>query len=103
MVLESPYTNWEGDEVHGRRPVLTGVWVRLDDLFPLDPNVPQRVIETGLDLSGHVSGVLHGRFPSVNGQWLGVVNYSIAYADGRRSKLRVTNQLVPFNALRQRR
>ncbi|MFE6617080.1 hypothetical protein [Amycolatopsis sp. NPDC057786] len=31
----------------------------------------RHVIETGLDLTGKVQGRLHGRFPSVEGDWLG--------------------------------
>jgi hypothetical protein len=54
-----------------------------------------------LDLQGQVQGRLHGRFPSVDGDWIGVVNYEIPYADGRRNKLHVVDQLVPFYALRK--
>ena len=60
------------------------------------------MIETGLDLTGKVEGRLHGRFPSVEGDWLGVVNYEIGYANGQRDKLYVVDQLVPFHALRKR-
>lgn len=66
------------------------------------PSAPRHVIETGLDLTGEVQGRLHGRFPSVEGDWLGVVNYEIPYADGRRNKLQLVDQLVPFSALRKR-
>ncbi len=69
MVLSSPFTTWEGDELHGKRPVLTGVWVQLDRLFVRSPDAPRHVIETGLDLTGRVQGRLHGRFPSVDGDW----------------------------------
>ena len=82
--------------------MLTAVWVRLDTLFPRAPNAPRHVIETGLDLTGEVQGRLHGRFPSVEGDSLAVVNYEIPYADGRRNKLRLVDQLVPFSALRER-
>jgi hypothetical protein len=30
---------------------------------------------------------------------LGVVNYEISYADGRRDKLHLVDQLAPFSAL----
>jgi hypothetical protein len=102
MALNSPFTTWEGDDVHGRRPVLTRVGVRLDRLFARPPHAPRRVIETGLDLTGEVEGRLHGRFPSVEGDWLGVVNYEIGYADGRPRKVWLADQLVPFHVLRLR-
>lgn len=102
MGLNSPFTTWEGDDIHGRRPVLTGVGVRLDKLFARLPGAPRHVIATGLDLTGEVRGRLHGRFPSVEGDWLGVVNYEIGYADGRRDKLYLVDQLVPFHVLRRR-
>ncbi|KOX19798.1 hypothetical protein ADK67_32505 [Saccharothrix sp. NRRL B-16348] len=102
-MINSPFTRWEGDELHGRRPVLTSVWVHLDILFPRPADAPRHVIETGLDLTGVVRGRLHGRFPSVEGDWYGVVNYEIDYADGRREKSHLVDQLVPFIALRERR
>lgn len=100
-VLSSPFTVWEGNDVHGRRPVLTSVSVSLDRLFARRPGAERHVIPTGLDLTGAVRGRLHGRFPSVEGDWLGVVNYEIGYADGRRDKLYVADQLVPFDVLRK--
>ena len=100
-VLSSPFTVWEGDDVHGRRAVLTGVSVSLDRLFARRPGAERHVIPTGLDLTGTVQGRLHGRFPSVEGDWLGVVNYEIGYADGRRNKLYVADQLLPFHVLRK--
>ena len=101
MALSSPFTVWEGDQIHGRRPVLTGVPVCLDRLFARPPGAERRVIPTGLDLTGSVNGRLHGRFPSVDGDWLGVVNYEISYADGRNDKLYLADQLVPFHVLRK--
>lgn len=102
MGLNSPFTTWEGDNIHGRRPVLTGVGVRLDKLFARPPGAERHVIAAGLDLTGEVQGRLHGRFPSIEGDWLGVVNYEISYADGRRDKLYLVDQLVPFHVLRKR-
>ncbi|MET9225610.1 hypothetical protein [Lentzea sp. NPDC003310] len=100
-MLKTPYTIWDGDDVHGRRPVVTGVAVDLDRLFARAPGATRHVIATGLDLTGTAVGQLHGRFPGVEGDWLGVVNYEIGYADGRQNKLRVVDQLVPFHVLRQ--
>ncbi|HEX7303828.1 hypothetical protein [Lentzea sp.] len=102
MAINSPFTTWEGDDVHGRRPVLTRVGVRLDRLFARLPGAPRRVIETGLDLTGEVEGRLHGRFPGVDGDWFGVVNYELRYADGRPQQVYLTDQLVPFHVLRLR-
>ncbi|WP_329792860.1 hypothetical protein V1227_13410 [Lentzea sp. DG1S-22] len=101
-MLDSPFTTWEGDDVHGRRPVVTGVGVRLDRLFARPPGAARRVIASGLDLTGEAHGRLHGRFPGVEGDWLGVVDYEIGYADGRRDKLYLVDQLVPFHVLRKR-
>ncbi len=38
----------------------------------------------------------------MEGDWLGVVNYEIGYADGRPGKLHLVDQLVPFRVLRKR-
>lgn len=101
-MLNSPFIVWEGGSVHGRRAVVTAVGVRLDRLFARAPGASRHVIPTGLDLTGEVQGRLHGRFPSVEGDWLGMVNYEISYADGRREKLYLADQLVPFHVLRKR-
>ncbi|WP_245786670.1 hypothetical protein [Lentzea albida] len=71
-------------------------------MFARPPGAERHVIATGLDLTGEVQGRLHGRFPSIEGDWLGVVNYEISYADGRRDKLYLVDQLVPFHVLRKR-
>lgn len=102
-MIVSPHTRWRGDELHGRVPVITPVWVRLDALYARPPGAPEHVVETGLDASGEVPGRLHGWFPTVKGDWLGVVNFDLAYADGRRDKLSLPDQLVPAHALRPRR
>ncbi|WP_434443541.1 hypothetical protein [Lentzea sp. E54] len=78
----------EGDElfitasqVHGRNPYSRG-------LRPAGPvSLASQahcghVVEAALDLTGAAEGRLHGRFPSIDGDWLGVVNYEIGYADG---------------------
>lgn len=98
----SPHTQWVGDDLHGRRPVVTPVWVRLDAIYVRAPDAPQRTIPDGLDMTGEVRGHLYGWWPTVKGNWLGVVNFEIPYADGRRHKLEVREQLVPDYALRKR-
>jgi hypothetical protein len=100
--LHSPYTSWAGDELHGRHPVLTPVWIRLDAAYPRPPGTPARTVAHGLDLTGTVPGHLHGWFPTLAGDWLGVCNFDIPYADGRAPGLRVTDQLIPAHALRRR-
>ena len=40
--------------------------------------------------------------PSVEGDLCGVVNYEIGYTDGRRDKLHLVDQFLPFTALRER-
>lgn len=100
--LNSPFTEWSGDDLHGRHKVITHVWVDLGTLFYRPPDATRHVIETGLDLTGQVPGRLHGRFPSVDGVWCGVVDYEIPYADGRRS-LPLVDQLLPFSVLRPQR
>jgi hypothetical protein len=64
-LLDSPFTTWEG-AVHGHRPVLTAVWVRLDALFPRAPDAPRHVIETGLDPTGEVQGRLYWPIPQAS-------------------------------------
>lgn len=101
-MLNSPFTRWEGDEVHGKRLARTPVWVILDRLFVPSTDEPRRVSPEGLDVTGMVPGRLHGRFPSLAGLWCGVVDYEVSYADGRRDKVSLIDQLVPFYALRIR-
>jgi hypothetical protein len=84
-VINSPFTRWEGDDLHGRRPVLTSVWVNLDILFPRSADAPRHVIETGLDLTGVVAGRLHGRFPSLEGDWYGCRDSLTLTADRSKS------------------
>lgn len=95
MVLDSPFTRWTGDGLHNRHPVVTPVWVRLDSLYIRVRGVPVHTIVTGLDFTGEVPGRLHGWFPTVKGEWLGVVDFEVPYADPRREPLRVRDQLVP--------
>ncbi|KAA2252359.1 hypothetical protein F0L68_35485 [Solihabitans fulvus] len=101
-MVDSPYTRWTGDNLHGKSKVLTAVWVHLDAIYVRVPGAPSHVIDTGLDMTGEVPGRLHGWFPTVKGDWLGVVDFEVPYADGRRAKLHVTDQLVPAYALRRR-
>jgi hypothetical protein len=50
-------------------------------------------------MTGEVPGVLSHWLPTVAGDWLGVVSYSVQYADGRGME-RFADQLVPSYALR---
>jgi hypothetical protein len=101
-VVDSPYTRWQGDDVHGHHKVVRPVWVLLDRLLMRDPDAPRHVVGDGLDMSGTVPGLLHGWFQTVNGDWLGVVNFAVPYADGRRNKVWLPDQLVPAYALKPR-
>lgn len=98
----SDHTEWVGDHVHGRYPRTRPVWVRLDAICVRIPGQPHRVAPGGLDMSGEVPGLLTTWFETVKGDWLGVVNYQVPYADGRRNKLKLRDQLVPSYALRER-
>ncbi|HVW44965.1 MAG TPA: hypothetical protein VHC18_26810 [Amycolatopsis sp.] len=99
-MMITPYTRWFGDALHGRSPVLTLVWVRLDAIYIRVPGAPSHTVVTGLDMSGEVPGRLHGWFPTVKGDWLGVVDFEIPYADERKQPLQVVDQLVAAYALR---
>lgn len=73
----------------------TPVWVNLDRLFPRFPDMPRHANGAGVVFSGVVPGVLHQRYPAVTGEWMGLVDFVVAYADGRPS-LEMKAQLVPF-------
>ncbi|MBF6176514.1 hypothetical protein [Nocardia blacklockiae] len=78
------------------------VWVRLDAIMLRDPGMPRHVNGAGLDMTGERPGTLTHWVPTVAGDWLGRVNFSVPYADGRPA-LHLTDQLVPAYALRPRR
>lgn len=101
-MLDTPYTRWQGDQLHGRTPKMTPVWVRLDTLFPPLPDSTRATVADGLLLSGTVPGLLHGWFRSSTGAWLGAVNYEIRYADSRSQTVWLADQLVPREALTPR-
>lgn len=101
-MVNTPYTRWIGDTLHGKTRVLTSVWVRLDSICVRAPDTPLQTVVTGLDMSGEVRGRLHGWFRTVKGDWLGVVDYEIPYADGRRATVHLVDQIVPAYALRRR-
>ncbi|CRY84427.1 hypothetical protein SAMN05421776_1089 [Nocardia farcinica] len=83
---------------HRERPKL--VWVRLDAIMVRNPGLPIRNNTAGIDMSGEVPGLLHGWIPTAKGDWMGLVNFDVHYADGR--PLRLRQQLVPSYALRER-
>lgn len=101
-MVDTPYTRWAGDDLHGRYAEMTPVWVRLDALFPRDPAGSWRTVPDGLDPQGAVPGFLSGWFRTVDGRWLGVVNYAVPYADGRRNRVLLRDQLVPAEAMSPR-
>jgi hypothetical protein len=77
------------------------VWVDLDALFAHDPAGNQAVVD-GLDLTGRTRGLLLEWRRGARGDWLGVVNYQIHYADGRPQPTIWSEQLVPATALSPR-
>lgn len=81
---------------------LTPVWVLLEAINVRVPGMPRHVVPDGLDMTGHARGLLTGWHRTVDGDWLALVNFSIPYADGRRHKLKLSNQLAPAYALRPR-
>lgn len=101
-MINTPYTEWEGDDVHGRRPRTKACWVRLDGIYVRDLGTSTRVMPEGLDMTGTAPGLLVGWFPNARGGFVGVVNYQVSYADGRRDKVHAVNQLVPDYLLRER-
>lgn len=101
-MLNTPYTRWTGDNLHGRTPMLTPAWVRLDEVFPRHPDDPLVVVPDGLDTSGSVPAWVSGWFRAATGEWLAVVNFKIRYADGRRDEVMLHDQLVHSRALRPR-
>ena len=64
------------------------------------PGQPHHIIDTGLDMTGKVPTAEY--VVSHDESRLAVVNLQVFYADGRRDKLDLRNQLVPAYALRKR-
>jgi hypothetical protein len=77
------------------------VWVRLDALLLRDPEMPRHANGAGVEMSGDAAGTLTHWIPTVDGDWLGRVTFTVRYADGREP-LRLRDQLVPAYALRLR-
>jgi len=100
-VINSLYTEWSGDAVHGRRPVYKPYRVDLSRLYAPDPSRPRHVVPDGLDLTGTVEAALTGWFPGAAGSFLGVVQFALSYADGRPDTIHVVDQLVPDYMIRQ--
>lgn len=61
-MVNTPYTRWTGDTLHGKRRILTSVWVRLAAICIRAPDAPLETVVTGLDMTGEVPGRLHGGF-----------------------------------------
>jgi hypothetical protein len=82
-------------------PVVQPVWVLLEQVCRHDPEV-RRTVGDGLDFTGRAPGILRGWRRTARGEWLGVVNYEVHYADGRKNTLWCRDQMVPAYALRPR-
>jgi len=90
-------------EVHGPLPQpKIEVWVRLDHICIRPDGVPHKVVPDGLEMAGAVRGLLSRWHRTVKGDWVGVVNFHVPYADERRDRLYLADQLVPAYALRPR-
>ncbi|WP_245746137.1 hypothetical protein [Nocardia altamirensis] len=104
----------EGTEPELRYPNATGhfyrtvtypprpVWVRLEAIVIRDPGTPKHINGAGVIMRGERPGVLTHWVPTVDGDWMGRVTFTVQYADGRPD-LHVADQLVPAYALRPRR
>lgn len=77
------------------------VWVRLDAILLRDPEMPRHANGAGVEMHGEVAGTLTHWIPTVDGDWIGRVSYTVCYADGR-APLQMRDQLVPAYALRPR-
>src|SRR5271156_1385682 len=71
--------NWRYGRTRPGKPV----WVRLDALCIRDPGMPAHVNGAGVTMTGEVSGTLSHWVPTIAGDWLGYVSFSVRYADGR--------------------
>lgn len=81
------------------------VWVRLDTVYR-QLNFPPRPPPRGtpvLQVRGEVPGKLHDWLRTSTGEWLGLVSFSVPYAELLPSEgLQLVDQLVPAEALRPR-
>lgn len=78
------------------------VWVLLEVVCERRPRDVERLVVSGLDMTGRAPGRLHHWMRAARGEWLGVVTYPIRYVDGRRECYVAERQLVPADALRPR-
>jgi hypothetical protein len=75
------------------------VWVELGALF-CSGSGPAATVSDGLVINQPCAGGLHRWLRSSTGEWIGLVTYVVALADGTTYK--AEDQLVPAHALRQR-
>lgn len=100
-MLRTPYTEWIGDEDHGRYPRTRPCWVHLGALLSRSEGAERHTVVDGLDMSGAVPGAVSGWFRALTGEWLAVVHYAVPYADGRRA-VNLVDQLVPGHTVTPR-
>lgn len=55
-----------------------------------------------LDTRAEVPGYLQQWLRTGGGEWLGLVDYEVPFADGRKKGVYLTQQLLPAHALRPR-
>jgi hypothetical protein len=80
------------------------VWVKVGAFFEFsaDRPAPAQVPKDALDLTYDAAGVLKEWVRSARGEWIGVVDYELKYADGRSDVYRLVDQRIPAYALRPR-
>ena len=81
-----------------RRPV----WVKLGTLlpFPTEGPPPKEIPTDALELYPDAPGTLKAWVQSRRGTWIGLVDYEVKYADGRKDVFHAKDQWVPVYALR---
>ncbi|MBO0875187.1 MAG: hypothetical protein J2P19_17540 [Pseudonocardia sp.] len=79
-------------------PRVRPVWVLLEEVVRHDPAVASTVVD-GLELTGRAKGFLREWRRGSRGDWVGVVNYEVHYADGRETTVWWQDQMVPAYAL----
>lgn len=90
-------SKWEYGRLKPGKPV----WVRLDAICIRDPGTPVHTNGAGVIMTGEVPGALSHWIPTVDGDWLGIVDFGVQYANGLRGEW-LQHQCVPAYALRPR-
>ena len=89
-----------GDGMDMHRPV----WVKLAALSIRRPDAraPEQPPRNSLDMTAETSGLLQQWLRTSTGEWIGIVDYEVPFANNERKPLWLEGQLVPAYALRPR-